>query len=189
MTRSWCARLVAVSVVAAMGAGGCSWLLVKPLPPDFQLGDEVDCTADPTAPVIDTIFAGLHVASSVYLAGKSNDQNKNQVNTLITSDLLGLIVWGSSAIYGYRKIDACREARADASESYSHHLGVRHRAYGPPSPAAPPPGVAPAGAAPAPEAAPVVTPNQASSPQQQDDERPTTHSAPVTKPWTLPQDD
>jgi hypothetical protein len=180
--------LIALLIAAATGLGGCSWIFVKPLPPDYESGDAVDCTTDRTAPVIDTLFSISEIAGIAYVSSKSNDQNKNQVNSLVTGQLIGLIMWGSSAIYGYRRTNACIDARSDASESYSHHLGVRHRAYGPPSPVAPPPAAAPAGTAPAPEVAPVVTPQRAPAPQQGDDEKPTIHSAPANKPWTLPQD-
>ncbi len=167
---------------------------MKPLSPNYQSGDDLDCTVDPTPPAIDTIFVALHVAGVAYLASKSNEQNKDQVNSLIATNLGGLIMWGSSAIYGYRRISACSDARNDAGESYSHHLGVQHRAYRPLPPGAlpfagPPPDAAPAGAAPAPDVAPIVTPQQTPAPQRRDDERPTTHSAPASKPWTLPQED
>jgi hypothetical protein len=160
--------------------GGCSWIFVKPLPPDYQSGDAVDCTVDPTAPIIDTLFVASHIVGLVYLSGKSNDQNKDQTDGLVTTDLIDLITWGSSAIYGYRKISACADARSDDSQSYSHHLGVRHRAYGPPSSGAPP-AAFPRSTAPAPD----VTP----APQQGDDEKPSVHSAPPPKPWTVPRED
>ena len=31
-------------------SGGCSWAFVKPLPPAYESGDVLECTADQTAP-------------------------------------------------------------------------------------------------------------------------------------------
>ena len=177
-------------MAAATGTGGCSWLFVKPLPPDYDVGDSIECTAELTPPVVDTLFALSFLAGIVYLAGKRNDQNVDRVDGLIASQVTGFSLWGASAVYGYRAVGACSDAEKDGRRSYSHHLGVRHRAYGPLPPAAvpfagPPPDAAPTAAAPA----PVVTPRLAPAPQQGDDEKPARHSAPASKPWTLPQED
>ena len=101
-----------------MATGGCSWIFVKPLPPDYRSGDAVDCTVDPTAPIVDTLLVATHIAGIVYLSSKSNDQNKDQVNSLVTSELIGAITWGSSAIYGYRRISACSDARDEDTGSF-----------------------------------------------------------------------
>ena len=194
MTRSAWVRLIVPLIAAATGLGGCSFIFVKPLPPDYRSGDALDCTANQTAPLIDTLFSISEIVGIAYVASKSNDQNKDRVDILIPGQLLGLVIWGSSAMYGYRRTNACSDARNDASEFPSHHLGVTHRAYRP-SPVAPPslapplPAAAPAGSAPAPDVAPVVTPQPAAAPQQGDDEKPTIHSAPAAKPWTVPKED
>ena len=179
-----------LSVAVAAGTGGCSWIFVKPLPPNYEVGDNIDCTDSSTAPIIDTIFALSNIVGMAILASKSNAQNKDQVDSLIAGQVIGFGMWGGSAFHGYRSAIECSDARRDASASNSHHLGVRHRAYGPLPPAAvpfaaPPPAAAPAVAAPAPDVAPPVAP----VPQQRDEEKPTTHSPPPKPPWTIPHDD
>jgi hypothetical protein len=161
---------------------------MKPLPPNYEVGDKIDCTDGSTAPIIDTIFALSNIVGMAIVASKRNGQNEDQVDSLIISQGIGFITWGASAFYGYRSAIECSDARRDASASSSHHLGVRHRAYGPLPPAAvpfaaPPPAAAPAVAAPAPDVAPSVAPVR----QQRDEEKPTTHSPPPKPPWTLPQ--
>ena len=83
------AALIALS---AMGTAGCSWLFVKPLPPNYDLGDNVDCTSDATAPVVDTLFALADVAGFVYAVAKSTGQNDDQFGRLITAQVLGFAI-------------------------------------------------------------------------------------------------
>jgi hypothetical protein len=184
------ASLIALSVATVMGTGGCSWIFVKPLPPNYDIGSPVDCTADATAPVVDTLFALSNAAGFVYWASKSNSQNSDGINVLITADVLGFLLWGASAIYGYDHASSCSAARRDARLSYPHHLGVQHRPYLPTEPVGPPPPAPPSAATPAgPQPAPVITPLRAPAPQRGDDEKPSVHSPPPPKPWTLPQED
>jgi hypothetical protein len=168
--------VVVLSSVLALGSGGCSYLFVQPLAPNYQSGDPVTCTSNVAAPVVDTIFTVLDTVELVGAGSNSNVQNRSAV---LTGATLGIILWGTSAIYGYRHTSECSEAQNDTQGSYRPY---RRRAPPPawappapprqPSPPPPaPPGPAPDEAAPAP--APSVTvPSAPAAPQQRDEDGP-----------------
>jgi hypothetical protein len=185
------AKLIALAVATAMGLGGCSWIFVQPLPPNYDAGSNIiNCTADQTAPVIDTLLVVSHIVGILYLASNSNGQNQDQVKGLVGLDAISLFLWGASAIYGYRHTNACSDAQREASASPSHHLGVRHQAYRPTPPTAGAPLATPPPAAPGdPQKPTVATPQLPLAPQQGDDEKPSRHSPSPPKPWTLPPED
>jgi hypothetical protein len=60
--------------------GGCSFIFVRPLPPGCRSGDALDCTANQTAPLIDTLVSISEIVGIAYLASKSDDQNKDRVD-------------------------------------------------------------------------------------------------------------
>ena len=167
--------VVVLSVAVALGSGGCSWLFVQPLAPNYQSGDPVNCTSNVAAPVIDTIFTTLDTVELVSVAGNSNVQNRGAV---LTGATLGIIVWGASAIYGYRHTSECSDAQNDTQPRYRPYRRAPAPAYPPPprqrwSPPVPaaPPAPAPEQAAPPPEPS-VTTPSEPSAPQQPDDDGP-----------------
>ncbi len=171
--------VVVLSVALALGSGGCSWLFVQPLAPTYERGDPaINCTSNVAAPVIDTIFTVLDTVELIAIGGSSsNVQNKDSV---LLGATLGIIIWGSSAIYGYRHTSECSDAQADAQATYRPYRRARPPAPGwgqpappprlaPPGP--PPPAGAPEEAAPLP--APSVTvPSAPAAPQQRDNDGP-----------------
>ncbi|HLK94096.1 MAG TPA: hypothetical protein VKZ18_29655 [Polyangia bacterium] len=176
MAKTAPAIVVVLSVALALGSGGCSWLFVQPLPPSYEPGDPVSCTSNVAAPVIDSIFTVLDTLELVTVGGNDNVQNKNAV---ILGATLGIIVWGASAIYGYRHTTECSEAQSDAVRSYRPYRHVRAPAPGyqppPPRPRLAPPGPPAPPAPPPEEAAPPVEPSvevpaAPPAPQQQDNE-------------------
>jgi hypothetical protein len=170
--------VVVLSVALALGSGGCSWIFVQPLPPTYERGDPaINCTSNVAAPVIDTIFTVLDTVELIAVGGSSSTAaNKDSV---LLGATLGIIIWGSSAIYGYRHTSECSDAQADAQSSYRYRPYRRApppayapqpppRRWVPPPPPSPPPPAAPEEAAP-----PSVTvPGGPAAPQQRDDDGP-----------------
>jgi hypothetical protein len=166
--------VVVLSVALALGGGGCSWLFVQPLAPNYQSGDPVNCTSNVAAPVIDTIFTALDTVELVSVAGNSNVQNRSAV---LTGATVGIIVWGASAIYGYQHTSECSEAQSDTQPAYRHpYRRLRPPAYPAPAPAQrwsppPPPRPTPEEAAPPPEPS-ITVPGAPVAPQQRDEDGP-----------------
>jgi hypothetical protein len=169
--------VVVLSVALALGSGGCSWLFVQPLPPNYQNGDPANCTSNVAAPVIDTIFTVLDTVELIAVGGNSNVQNKDSV---LLGATLGIIIWGSSAIYGYRHTSECSDAQADQQSSYRYRPYRRApppayapqpppRQWAPPGPPPPPPAAPEEAAPPAPS---VTVPGAPAAPQQRDEDGP-----------------
>jgi hypothetical protein len=118
----------------------------------------------------------LDTLELVTVAGNnSNVQNRGAV---LTGATLGIIMWGASAIYGYRHTSECSEAESDTQPSYRPRRVVApaYRPAAPPQRLSPPPPPAPS--APAPEQAtpppePSITvPSTPAAPQQRDEDGP-----------------
>jgi hypothetical protein len=119
------------SILTVLSSSGCSWLFVQPLPPNYERGDDSNCTTSRVAPVIDTIFTATNLASAIYVSGQNNVANKGSAAALGTSVA---ILWLSSAIYGYRSTSACEDALDDVRPSYSR---PRLRLQAPPASGSP----------------------------------------------------
>jgi hypothetical protein len=160
--------LILPFLLATTGSlSGCSWIFVKPLPPNYQRGDRVDCTTSVAAPVADTLLALSNVAGVLFIAGTSGGQSNSTTNALVTSALVWTGIYIGSAVHGYRATGACRDVLADdADEAPLYpHPRVHARPLPPPpaqSPSAEPPGSPPVEPAPAP----------AGPAQQQDEDDP-----------------
>ncbi len=154
--------LFMVLMLPVSGSLGCSWIFVEPLPASYERGDPPQCTANPVAPVVDTLFTLTNVGSAVYVAGEDNVANKGAA---VTVGLLVGALWLSSAIYGYSKVSACDEAKNDFGEAPRHsHLR--------PPPAVGYPGGPSPRAAPSIEESPGWTPAARPAQQQDEDEEP-----------------
>lgn len=136
---------LAVLATATLGSAGCSWLFVKPLPPDYQAGDRVDCTTSPAAPIADTLLAASNIAGVLYITGTAGNKPTPTQNALVTSALVWTIVDITSAVHGYRATAACRAALDDDERPRRRLVPLPHP-LAPPSPRAVPtePEVAPA---------------------------------------------
>ena len=128
-------------LVALLSTAGCSWIFTQPLRDDRSPRDYPVCTTNPAPPVIDSAIFALNVGTTIYTAAQDNVSLKAlRVSVGATAATL----WLLSAIYGYSKTGACREAVA----TYDH--GYRGPAFGtggevfiplPPPPGAREPGV------------------------------------------------
>ena len=100
------AMLLPISVAPS----GCSWIFVKPLPPDYRPGDPVDCTTSQVAHGFDALFAMSSVGVAAFEAGQ--DGFKSIGAPVFVAFVAGSL-WLSSAIYGYRKTSACLKAKQE----------------------------------------------------------------------------
>jgi len=113
----------------------CSWIFVQPLPNRYERGDDIHCTSNATAPVVDTVFTLTNFGSSVYEARQDDVANKS---VAVTAGILVGALWLSSALYGYTHTADCRAAKEVADDRPS-------RDYARPRAAPPPPAVGPSG--------------------------------------------
>jgi hypothetical protein len=103
----------------------CSWMSVssppRSIPPP---GQRVDCTESITSPVVDTVLAGLFGLSTLVLIGlvtKYDDAEDDNTTALIVGGGAygGItLLFGLSAVSGYRDTRACRDLNARAVPTY-----------------------------------------------------------------------
>lgn len=182
-------RLLALVVsLLCWSSSGCSWLFVQPLPANYERGDDVNCTTNRAAPVIDTLLTLSNVGSAVYVAGQDNVTNKG---TAVTAGLLVGALWFSSAIYGYSKTADCAAAMEDDAPPPRYRRPMTRRPVAPPNyapPSSPPPdGWSPSVTVQPPAAPPAPAQTGSGSPvQQQDGDDPEAAPPPAPKPRTPP---
>jgi hypothetical protein len=121
-------RLLAFGI--ALAQTGCSFLFVKGPPSNERniAPDEMpvgrSCTRSYTAPVLDTIWAGLHGLSLVMLGAASESSTKNR-DSLIGIEIAWLTLAVSSAVWGYTKVGECREVTGPEEDQRSWGIGQR----------------------------------------------------------------
>ncbi len=132
-------RLLAFGM--ALAQTGCSFIFVKAPPPSNERNiapDEMPvarrCTRSYTAPVLDTIWAGLHGLGLASLAAASESSTKDR-DSLIGIEIAWLTLAVSSAVWGYTKVGECREVMGPEEEERSWSIGQKPVE----SPTAPPP--------------------------------------------------
>jgi hypothetical protein len=108
-------------LVALSSTAGCSWIFTQPLRDDRSPRDYPVCTTNPAPPVIDTTIFALNAGTTIYTAAQDNVSQKA---LRVSVGAAAATVWLLSAIYGYSKTSACREAIA----AYDH--GYRAPAFG-----------------------------------------------------------
>ena len=120
---------------------GCSWIFTQPLRDDRSPSDYPVCSTSPVPPVIDTALFALNAGTTIYTAVQDNVSQKALG---VSVGATAAAVWLLSAIYGYGKTSACRDAIG------SYDRGYRAPAFGsggevftplPPPPSTPRPGV------------------------------------------------
>jgi hypothetical protein len=117
-------------------ASGCSFVFVDGPPQYHGQLPYLECTPKYTAPVLDTVWAGLSVAvAMIVLADGDESGSKDDAQAAAITQLLSAALYGTSALYGYNKVGQCREARTE--------LLMRVNGAGGQWP--PPPGVPPGG--------------------------------------------
>lgn len=110
MTMKRAGLLLAFILPSAGSWSGCSWLFVEPVSQGHIAGDYANCTENPAAPIIDTLFAVSDGAGGIVLYGRHNTGTTGAA--IAAGVATGL--WLSSAIYGYSKTSECRDANAEA---------------------------------------------------------------------------
>jgi hypothetical protein len=125
-------------VLLLLANAGCSFIFVKS-PPDtggHATLTRRDCTTSKTAPVFDSIFAGLEGARIIYAATTSDDTYQNNKYLTRGSDIaLGagfaaLLV--GSAVYGYVQTSRCSRQQSEFSPDV-HMPASRPSAKTPPA--------------------------------------------------------
>jgi hypothetical protein len=114
----------------------CSWVLVQSMPEDYENREYVDCTTNTTAPVVDTVFTLINLASTAYLERQDNVPNKGAA---LGVGVLAAAVWGASAVYGYVETAECASYRRDRQQRDGHWSPSRPQFYPQPPPVLPPP--------------------------------------------------
>jgi hypothetical protein len=136
-----CVRVVALA--ASLSLGGCSFIFSEGPPAQHRRLPYFDCSSSYAPPVLDTIWGALNGLAAVSVLGRSEEAWKRDQTTsrssVIAVGLIWLAVSGSSAIYGYSKVGACREAKDELILRYARPPGPR--AWPPPPPADPSPPV------------------------------------------------
>lgn len=125
------ARLMSCALALA-ASSGCSYVFVigPPDPPDPPApGAAVACTEGRTAPVIDTMLLASNAISMGLNASRANsvdgDEEYPNAKSYLIGSMIGVALYGSSALYGYKKTGACRELRSQGTSSGPSRPGCR----------------------------------------------------------------
>ena len=105
--------------LAPLALSACSFVAVRPLPPNQPSPGLPDCSTTRAPMVIDLV-----VTSVVALEGVSAANDQHDVPLAIAGGL-GAVAFGVSAIYGYRQTAQCRSALAAALPGDPGHRPVR----------------------------------------------------------------
>ena len=108
--RAWALALVALSSTAS-----CSWIFTRPLRDDRPPNDSPVCSTNLAPPVIDTGIFALNAGTTTYTAFQDNVSQKA---LRVSIGAAAATVWLLSAIYGYSKTSACRDAVASYDRGY-----------------------------------------------------------------------
>jgi hypothetical protein len=109
------AGLTALALVAS--ASGCSFMVVRGPPRDSPPGVVPHCTRVPVAPVLDTGLFGLSVVGAVYAHQRLGEPdggefpNNDFLRMQRTFSIIGAVLFGAAAGYGYLKVASCRQAQ------------------------------------------------------------------------------
>jgi hypothetical protein len=95
----------------ASGGAGCSMVFVDGPPPDHASLPYFDCTSKRFAPAADVVLAS---ALGLAAVGATSDSTVNVGDVAATSVLAAAAL--TSAVYGYVKVDRCRQAKAQLAE-------------------------------------------------------------------------
>jgi hypothetical protein len=100
-------------LLATGAASGCSFAFVTPPPANPQPGQPLDCSTNYVDPIVDTALATLGgMLSLLILEGPCIDvcdEGKKTKGVILSLPLFVLPT--ISAIYGYSRVGACRDAR------------------------------------------------------------------------------
>src|SRR5258708_32716730 len=96
---------IAGIVALALANSGSSLLFMDAPPANHTKLNYFDCTSSMTAPVLDTIWAGLNGIGAATASGPNS-------SSTVAVGLGWLAISGAAAIYGFPTPGACRHAKA-----------------------------------------------------------------------------
>jgi hypothetical protein len=103
-----CVPAVLVGIGATMLASGCSFLFVDGPYKDSGGGRRnPNCTTSYALPVVDTVLTLAQIAGVAVLAGQPGESSLRDVQ--ITASLSWMIVYGTSAITGFKRVSDCND--------------------------------------------------------------------------------
>lgn len=106
-------RIVVIGVLV-FAITGCGLLFVEG-PPRMIPEDAISvrCTESRLLPTLDVVGAGYIAATPIYLASITDDPFSTEIliPAAIVFSVAGTILYGVSAILGYRKVNSCRDAK------------------------------------------------------------------------------
>jgi hypothetical protein len=155
------ARTLVVSCLLLLSSG-CSFIFSEGPPPQHRALPYFDCSSSYAPPVLDTVWGGINLLGAAMAAGQTDaDYADKEVSrgATIGIGLAWVALSGASAIYGYKKVDECRQAKEQLMLRQQMPVRPGYAPYPPqpgypPPPAYPPPGYPPPAAPPAPPTAP-----------------------------------
>lgn len=108
-------------LVAALGAGGCSWVFVRRAPdvvaPSPAAARAVQCTDAYNPPVVDTVLASTMFTLAQLEAFKlGDDENTGEEIGALAGNLAGFVVFAFSAAYGFKHVTDCRALHRSAGQ-------------------------------------------------------------------------
>jgi hypothetical protein len=190
-------RAVAAALLLAGSASGCSFIFSEGAPERHESLENFACGESYAPPVLDTIAAGLLALGAANAASNKDtfiaeqppadrDSARRAIDVTIGVSAAFALVDAASAVYGYRAVNDCQEARGarDMAVARARALPPPYGVppYGTPPPAWPPPAMY----APPTYAPPPATP----VPQGLRDGRPTLPPLPPTAaPVGVPPED
>jgi hypothetical protein len=129
-------RLLAVS--SLVGLSGCSLMFVDGPPSAHASMQSFSCDESRVWPVIDGGFAALSAISMLTAETKVDtiyslfgfggyDTSTSHKSEQIAAGALGLVVHGTSAVIGFRRVQQCRRAYAELRERLTTQT-IRYRA-------------------------------------------------------------
>ncbi|HTJ45386.1 MAG TPA: hypothetical protein VL463_24945 [Kofleriaceae bacterium] len=113
-------------------ANACSFLFVKPAPPNVPPGAPVSCTDSRIFPWIDTLY-GVAAVSSIVGGGASDTDSTNKAVGIPVMSVaaIGLL---AGAYVGFSRVSRCEELEDAAAAAYHPYPQPYPYGYPPPQP-------------------------------------------------------
>jgi hypothetical protein len=139
--RAWpCLGTAALGALLATTAGwsaGCSWIFTQPLPDNWRNYDQLDCSTNPVPPLIDSFLFLTNAGTTAYVVAFDDLHGRALP---LAAGVIATTLWLSSAIYGYSKTNACRDALGESAHGYHPPVyGTGGEVFGPPPTSKPAP--------------------------------------------------
>jgi len=109
---------VVLASLLALTASGCSFAFVERAPAQPTTLRYLDCTANRTAPVLDTIGAGFYGVSTAIAVSVGEERFEQYGVSKLATVALNLAItalFSASAIHGYRETARCADAKRNLS--------------------------------------------------------------------------